>query len=87
MARCTECKHYRYWPATYWEPDDSDCAMLDNPKAEIPEEVIDAMYCEGKDIIDEDDPRYCPYFTPAPAEEDYWDRYAWEENHYDKDER
>ena len=71
MARCMECKHYRYWPATYWDPPESDCTMFDNPKAEIPEEAIDAMYCNGEDISDEEDPRYCPCFEYAPDPCDY----------------
>jgi len=70
MVSCMECKHYKYWPATYWDPPESDCTKLES--GEIPEEVIDTTYCNGESFrLDEDDPHYCPCFEFAPQPEDY----------------
>ena len=84
MVNCRDCRYFKYWPATYWEPSDADCEMLDSGR--ISEDVIDHVFCDGDDFDPFDEEHGCPCYEPAPAEDDYWDRYAWEENHYDKDE-
>ena len=64
MARCVDCKHYKHWPATYWEPADADCTKME----ELPEEVIDHIFCNGEEFEDEDDPYYCPCYKLALEE-------------------
>ena len=85
MASCMKCKHFKYWPATYWEPSDIDCEMLDKMPGEL-EDVIEDIFCNGSSFDPTDEEHSCPYYGEASIEDDYWDRYAWEENHYDKDE-
>ena len=45
MMGCSDCKHYRYWAATYWEPSDAECKNVDN----ITEEDFEKFFCDGKE--------------------------------------
>ena len=64
MANCRDCKHFRYWPATYWDPPESDCTMLDSGK--IPEEIIDTVYCNGEEFNEWDEEHSCPCYELVP---------------------
>lgn len=76
MMGCSDCRYCKCYPGDYWTPDDYECQKAD----EIPEEVFDKVW-------EDDRADLCPHYEEAPTPEDeYWDRYAWEENHYDKDE-
>lgn len=75
MKSCTNCRHCKCYKGDYWTPDDYECTKVE----EIEEEVFDKVW-------EDDRADLCPCYEDAPTEEDiYWEKYAWEENHYDKD--
>lgn len=45
MFSCSDCRHYRYWPATFYEPSEAECKNCEN----ITEEEFDEYFCDGKE--------------------------------------
>ena len=61
-------------------------SLNDPPKMVHRSTILTRVWENGEEWSDEE--QLCPGWEEAPTPEDeYWDRYAWEENHYDKDER
>ena len=62
---CSDCKWYKYYPGSYWDPDDAECNCPDD----IPDRIIDRVWCNGEKF-DTVEP-LCPGFELAPQPEDY----------------
>ena len=75
MTDCTNCRYCTCYSGDYWTPDDYECQKVE----EIEETIFEEAWENGNAEV-------CPYFEEPNPEEEYWDRYAYEENHYDKDE-
>ena len=92
MRGCFNCRYCKYYPGDYWTPDDSECTapiITDGTDNELADEVLDDIFTRvwenGEEWSDEE--QLCPGWEEAPTPDDeYWEEYAYKENHYDKDE-
>lgn len=89
MNGCNNCRYCRCYPGDYWTPDDFECTVPDNSFEGFSDQALDAIFdrvwVDGEQWRDNEDP-ICPGWVEAPTpEDDYWERYAYEENRWDKD--
>ena len=91
MHGCSDCMYFQcYRSYKYYEPDDYECVGNIDAAGLTDEEietVMDRVWTNGEEWKDNEEP-ICPAWAEVnyDPEDEYWDRYAWEENHYDKDE-
>lgn len=85
MHGCSDCRYCKCYPGDYWTPDDYECTSNVWDRIDVDEEVVEKVWCDCEEWNDNEEP-LCPGWEEVSTpEDDYWDRYAWEENHYDKD--
>ena len=73
---CNDCKWCKCYRGDYWTPDEYEC----QGGYDIPEDVMQRVWENGEEWKDNEEP-ICPMYEEAPTEDDeYWDRYAYEEN-------
>lgn len=76
---CENCRHYRCYPGSYWDPDDYDCKKADELT------MSDAVFvrvwenCETWDS--EDEPLCEQWEEEETVDDEYWEKYAWEERY------
>lgn len=81
---CNNCKWCKCYRGDYWTPDEYECVCGDKAFEGMTQEQIDDTYerawINGEEWKDNEEP-ICPAYEEAPTEDDeYWDRYAYEEN-------
>ena len=94
MDGCSNCRYCKCYPGDYWTPDDYECTsiIMETNDTKYTDDELDAIFTRvwenGEKWDSSDEEPLCPGWEEAPTLEDYyWDKYAWEENHYDKDAR
>ena len=91
MNGCRNCKYCKCYPGDSWTPDDYECMGFERDlDIELTDEewdnIMTIVWENGEEWNSSDDP-ICPAWEEAPTpEDDYWARYAYEENRWDKDE-
>lgn len=74
---CNNCRWCKCYRGDYWTPDEYDCK---SSCEDITEEVFQRVWENGEEWKNNEDP-ICPGYEEAPTEYDeYWERYAYEEN-------
>lgn len=90
MNGCSNCRYCKCYPGDRWTPDDYECVGFErdtsiNLTQDQFDNIMDRVWTDGNEWTDNEEP-YCPAWEEAPTEEDeYWARYAYEENRWDKD--
>lgn len=89
MNGCSNCKYCYCYKGDRWTPDEYECHMPEDKDYGLTDEQAETIFTRvwenGEEWNSNEEP-VCPAWEEAPTEEDeYWDRYAYEESHYDKD--
>ena len=89
---CSNCKHCRcYRSNSYWDPDEYECVGFERDldidlSQDQFDEIMERCWTNDEQWGVNDEP-ICPAWEMMEDPDyDYWQEYAWEENHYDKDE-
>lgn len=90
MHGCSDCRYCKVYRGGHWDPDEYECVGNIDDAGLTEEEIdtlIDKVWVNGEEWKDNEEP-ICPAWEEVnyDPEEEYWDRYAYEENKYDKDE-
>lgn len=81
---CRDCKYCKCYPGGRWDPDDYECVSNVWDRIDVDDEAIRRAWEDGEEWEENEDP-ICPGYEEAPTVDDeYWERYAYEERYMEK---
>ena len=77
---CKDCKYCKCYPGGRWSPNEYECVSDVWDRIDVEEDILVRVWEDGEEWGYGEE-QICPGWEEAPTEEDeYWARYAYEEN-------
>lgn len=90
MNGCSNCRYCKCYSGDYWTPDYYECEGFERDlDIKLTDEEVDTLLTrvwENREEWKYNEDPICPAYEEdmTPPDYEYWEQYAWEENHYDK---